>query len=209
MKRIAVLMALVLAVPLDALAQKPAEVSPDKPNMFTTKAACEEALESGNFRYYVPKFYGHNSRQPVDGVNRVVVPLESDTCLEMQVVGGRKFVVQKEGTMFRAHRNSDGSLSLYARDDCGNRVFDVVFPAPDLPVAEREPEPERPALYIPPPPPPREDDWVPSSPPPVVEKKGGKKWPWLVAGGLLLGGVGLSCATRHWPCPCPDGTKRQ
>jgi len=99
-------------------------------NMFSTMTACKTAMASGDFRYYEPKYFGLNANNPLNGVDRVPVPLESDTCLNMFVVGGWKFVVQKEGTVFRGEKLADGSLTLYARDDCGNPVRGVVYPAP-------------------------------------------------------------------------------
>lgn len=175
--------------------------APEKPNnVFPTKAACEAAMKSGNFRYYEPKFLGLKSREPIDNNTRVRVPLETDQCVDMQVVGGRRFVVQKEGTKFRAHVLPDGSLSLYARDDCGNRVYGAVFPAPAQPVTEAEPVP---APFAPP----------VYGPPPPVEKaayhepeirKGHKKWPWVLAG--IIGG-GAYATYYFWPCP--PGTTRK
>lgn len=108
--------------------------APAAPNTFPTLDACNEALRSGQLRFYEPRFFGLKTRNPVDNRERIAVPLESDACLEMLVVGGRRFVAQREGTLFRAHRLADGSLSLYARDDCGNPVYGVVYPAPAIPV---------------------------------------------------------------------------
>lgn len=114
-------------------------------------SACTAALESGNFRFYEPKYFGLSSRNPTNGVDRVVVPLESNLCIEMLVVGGRRFVVQREGTKFRAYKLPNGSLALYARDDCGNPVFGVIFPGA-APHSIVEPIRETPMLVLPPPP---------------------------------------------------------
>lgn len=161
-----------------ASAQKP------KPNMFSTMSSCSAALESGNFRFYEPKYFGLNSRNPANDVDRIVVPIESNICIEMLVVGGRRFVVQREGTQFRARKNPDGSLSLYARDDCGNPVFGVVFPPPPAPVYQEAPA-EVPA-YIPPPSPPVRS--VPERPMtidvPVIERTSSS---WGVTAGVMIG----------------------
>ena len=103
------------------------------PNTFVTPAACEAARTLGNFRYYEPSYFGLKGRNPVNGTTKIRVLLEHDLCIDMEVVGGRKFVVQKEGTPFRANVLADGSLQLYARDDCGNGVFGTTLPAPPTP----------------------------------------------------------------------------
>lgn len=181
------------------------------PNTFPTLAACSAALESGAFRFYEPKYFGLRTRNPVNGVDRIVVPLESDQCLQMLVVGGRRFVVQREGTLFRARRLADGSLSLYARDDCGNPVYNVVRTAPVLLEPEvRESQPIR-QHYVPPPPPRFVGPPIakPVPPPVSLEKKGGfcssKKCRWTL---IAIGGAVAGYATYYY-WPCPPGTVRK
>lgn len=196
-----------LVVALGAVAE--AQVQP-MPNMFPTMAACSAALESGAFRFYEPKYFGLRTKNPVNGIDRVVVPLESNLCLEMLVVGGHRFVAQREGTLFRAHRLADGSLSLYARDDCGNPVYGVVFPAPAVFEEIRTPisPPRIPHQRVEP---------VRQKPRRVrthhsvapVEKKSGFcsskkcKWTLVAIGGAAVGSV----AYYYWPCPA--GTVRK
>lgn len=105
-------------------------ITPVAPNTFTTLAACNGAMQSGDFRYYEPRYFGLNAKNPVNGVDRIRVPLESAQCIRMLVVGGEKYVAQREGTYFRAYRLPDGSLQLYARDDCGNPVYGVTIAPP-------------------------------------------------------------------------------
>ncbi len=108
--------------------------TPVAPNTFSTLAACNGALQSGEFRYYEPRYFGLNAKNPVNGVDRIRVQLESAQCIRMLVVGGEKYVAQREGTYFRAYRLPDGSLQLYARDDCGNPVYGVTIAPPLQPV---------------------------------------------------------------------------
>ncbi len=180
-----------------------AEAQPSaNPNMFSTMAACEAALESGDLRFYEPRYFGLKTKNPTNGVDRVVVPLESNDCLEMLVVGGRRFVAQLEGTMFRAHKLADGSLSLYARDDCGNPVYGVVYPAPSLRIVLEPVEvvPTSPNIR---PTPPRA--FVPV---PVESRRDGgcgKKCKWAI--GIIVGAAAGYAAWYYWPCP--PGTVRR
>jgi len=119
-------------------------------------------METGNFRFYEPRYFGLNTKNPTNGTSRIAVQLESPTCLEMLVVGGWKFVAQREGTWFRANNLEDGSLELYARDDCGNHVYGVTIAPRRSPIVVREPvyRSQPPVVYrepireIAPPPPP-------------------------------------------------------
>lgn len=204
MRRIVLCGAIVWSLAVgDVQAQAPAA-----PNTFATLDACSEALKTGQLRFYEPKFFGLATRNPVDNRSRIVVPLESDVCLEMLVVGGRRFVAQREGTLFRAHRLADGSLSLYARDDCGNPVYGLVYPPPVLPVVDEE---LREPLIVP------EREAGPVEPlrrqyrvsPVVKKKKGGFcsstacRLTVLAVGGAAAG----YAAWRYWPCP--PGTVRR
>lgn len=194
-------LALLASVPI-VTAQEPL-----KPNMFSTLASCEAALRSGALRFYEPKYFGLRTQNPTNGRDLVVVSLESDICLEMLVVGGRRFVAQREGTLFRAQRLPDGSLSLYARDDCGNPVYGVVYPPP-LP-GHGELIPLSPAV---PPDPPRFVGPELSRPTvvavaPETKKKGfcnSKKCR------LTLVAVGAAAGYAAWYYwPCPPGTVRK
>jgi len=188
-----------------------AEAQPQvKPNMFPSLASCNEARLAGQFRYYEPRYFGLSTRNPVNNADRVVVPLETDMCLEMLVVGGRLFVVQREGTLFRAQKRADGSLALYARDDCGNPVYNVVLSAPVLLEPEVRESQSAVQHYVPPPPPrflgPPDRKQVP--PPASTPKKGGfcssKKCRFTV---LAIGGAAGYATWRLWPCP--PGTVRR
>jgi hypothetical protein len=205
MKKSVLLLLAVLACGATAEAQVPA-----KPNMFPTLASCNAALLSGHVRFYEPKYFGLTTRNPVNNADRVVVPLETDLCLEMLVVGGRQFVAQREGTLFRALKRADGSLALYARDDCGNPVYNVILSAPVLltPEVRESQEPVRHYVPSPPPqflgPPIRKPAPVPVTP----DKKGGfcssTKCRFAVL--AVAGGAGYA-AWRYWPCP--PGTARK
>jgi len=183
-----------------------------QPNMFPTLASCNAALLSGQIRFYEPRYFGLNSKNPVNNVDRVVVPLETDMCLEMLVVGGRQFVAQREGTLFRARTQADGTLALYARDDCGNPVYNVVLSAPVRLTPEVRESPPVVQHYVPPPPPPRflgPPVRKPVPTPAVTEKKGGfcssKKCRFTVL--AIAGGAAGYAAWRYWPCP--PGTVRK
>ena len=149
--------------------------------MFSTMSACTAALESGNYRIYEPKYFGLNSRNPANGVDRIVVPIESNMCIEMLVVGGRQFVVQREGTKFRAYKLPNGALALYARDDCGNPVYGVIFPGPVISQPSAQPIREIPTL---PPPPSTPVAPLVVLPVPIVEQDSESEWG-ITASGML------------------------
>ncbi|HEV7702387.1 MAG TPA: hypothetical protein VGO63_03030 [Candidatus Paceibacterota bacterium] len=105
-----------------------------KPDKFSSKASCEAALTSGNYTVYEPKYFGLKDKNPVNGTTRITAPLETTECLEEFTVVGSRWVVQNAGTMMRWNVNPDGTLSLYARDDCGNPASLTQL----LPVTSRE-----------------------------------------------------------------------
>jgi hypothetical protein len=188
--------------------------APVPPNMFSTLAACRQALATGDMRFYEPKYFGLRARDPIDGVDRIAVPLESDTCLEMLVVGGRQFVAQREGTVFRARKLADGSLALYARNDCGNPVYGVVYPAPTVavlrdPVVRDTPLHEALPIFEPLGPVQAPLTPVRQSASVVTEKKKGfcssKKCRLTM---LALGGAAAGYAAWYY-WPCPSGTVRR
>lgn len=187
--------------------------TPTLPNMFPTLEACQRALASGMLRFYEPKYFGLRTRDPINGVDRIAVPLESDTCLEMLVVGGRRFVAQREGTVFRARKLADGSLSLYARDNCGNPVYGVVYSA-SVPQALRDPivlDPVAPPLYEPRSLPPVSEpssraNWTtPAAPKKSDGFCSSKKCRWTLA--VVGASAAGYAAWRLWPCP--PGTVRR
>ncbi len=92
--------------------------------------ATSEACLGGARNYYTPKFLSLHNKNPADGVKIVVAPLESDACVYMQVVGGYAWVWRRAGDKFRWNKNSDGALSIRARDDCGNDAPRIVYPTP-------------------------------------------------------------------------------
>lgn len=116
------------------------------PSVFRTPQACESALATDQFRYYEPKYLGDSKKNPVNGKDKVKVFLPHDMCLDLYTVVGWRFVVQKKGTAYRADRKQDGSLVLYARDDCGNPTRGgVPFSSPPPPpVVASIPTPEPP-----------------------------------------------------------------
>ena len=203
MKRILLVLAF-FAFGSVAEAQAPTKLD----NVFPTLATCEAALKSRDFRPYEPKYFGLKKRNPVNGVDRIVVPLEYDMCLDSEVVGGWKYVVHQEGTKFRALKLADGSLALYARDDCGNGVRGVVLPAPPPPVPEVV-RPTVPLVMQPLPTVTTERELDDRKTLFVSEKKGGfcksKKCRWTLAmlGTAAAGGA----AWYYWPCP--PGTVRK
>ena len=99
------------------------------PNMFEDKKACDAAMRTGDYRYYEPKYFGLKDKNPVDGESRRAVPIESDACVDMLTVSGRKLVVQKEGTILRWHAVNGVLKEPYARDDCGNTVYAIHYPS--------------------------------------------------------------------------------
>ena len=125
------------------IAPKPASGGPD---MFSDKETCLVALGAGNFSYYEPKFNGLKGKNPVDGKTKVVAPLESDACVKMLTVSGKRWVPQKKGTEFR-FKSSEGHLASvpYARDSCGNPVEEIAY------FQVRSEVDSPPVAYVPPP----------------------------------------------------------
>lgn len=98
--------------------------------MFDDKEACGAAMKTREYIYYEPTYFGLKNKNPVDGKTRRAVQMESDGCVEMLTVSRRKWVVQKEGTTLRWNTEEDGTLKEpYARDDCGNAVYAIHYPA--------------------------------------------------------------------------------
>ncbi len=155
----------VLAGPIQARS------SQSLPSVFRSQQACESALVTGQFRYYEPKYLGGSKKNPVNGNNKVKVFLPYDMCLDLYTVVGWRFVVQKKGTAYRADRKQDGSLVLYARDDCGNptRGGAPFSSPPPPPVAVSIPTPEPPMRQQRQPIEPRPAPTPSATPAPVVE----------------------------------------
>lgn len=121
------------------------------PAAFETREACHSAVLSGEgaYRIYVPKDLSGAKKDPVDGVTKVVAPLETAigvACVEMNTQWGRKFVPQAEGTELRFKVNADGSRTPYARHDCGNKIYSTSYPTPKQ--AEKKAEAEAPPSPI-------------------------------------------------------------
>lgn len=116
------------------------------PSLFATQKGCESAVNAGEgaYKFYVPKYLGGNKKNPVDGVTSVVAPLEAVACVQMDTTAGKKWVAQPEGAEFRFWKNADGSFkeTPYARHDCGNKVYGIVYPAPEVSVSEKKAEAE-------------------------------------------------------------------
>lgn len=103
------------------------------PHVFASEEACRVALRSGDYRNYEPKYFGGKNKNPVvEGKNKAV-PSELDACVDLDIVGGRKWVIQKAGTIFRFNLKADGSLEdvPFARDDCGNKVHGIAWLLPE------------------------------------------------------------------------------
>lgn len=108
------------------------------PSMFETQKSCESAVNAGEgaYKFYVPKYLGGHKKNPVDGgATKVVAPLEAVACVHMDTTAGKKWVVQPEGAEFRFMLNADNSLvdAPYARHDCGNKVYGISYPTPEVP----------------------------------------------------------------------------
>lgn len=114
-----------------------ASVAQAAPSLFHTQSACERAVVTGTYQGYTPRYFGGNKKYPIDGVTRVVAPLEHTACVLMDTTSGRKWVAQEAGDKFRFRVESDGSLRQppYARNDCGNRVYSISFPQEEQPAA--------------------------------------------------------------------------
>jgi hypothetical protein len=128
------------AVPVQTPVQKKAT---PLPNIFRTLGDCGAAMSSGRFRFYEPKYLSDHKKNPVNGNNRVEVLLPEDMCVPLFTVVGCRVVVQREGTKYRANKLPDGSLELYARDDCGNATCGKVVLPPPQPASTPTPVPSR------------------------------------------------------------------
>lgn len=99
------------------------------PSFFSTQNECEKAVIAGRYEVYPPRYFGNRGKDPVDGVTRIAAPTEFTACVHMKTMTGKKeWVVQAPGTMLRFHVASDGSLTPYARHDCGNEIDKISYP---------------------------------------------------------------------------------
>lgn len=119
------------------------------PWMFATREECDTAISAGekSYRIYVPKDTRNKGKNPVDGVTKVVAPLETVigvACVEMDTQMGRKFVPQAEGTKLRWKINADGPPTPYALDICGNNIYSISYGTLKLPEEEEKAEAETP-----------------------------------------------------------------
>jgi hypothetical protein len=141
-----------------------------KPNVFRTSDACVAGYLSGNFTFYEPTHFGLKSKNPVNGKDRILAPLESDACLRVLTVSGVAWAPEPKGTQLRWWANKDGSLKEpYAMEVCGNMVYDVVYPSlvkttPDPASRARDAAPIalEPPANLPPPPQYQEVQYAPS-----------------------------------------------
>ena len=131
MKRVVSLLLVVLMViPTISLAEE--SKAAEKPrNSFKTEDECEAALKSGKFEAYNPSVTTHKNDDPVNGVDRIMIPAETTMCMNVDIVGGARYIVVLEETELRARKNPDGSLAVYALNSCGNKIHNgPVIPAP-------------------------------------------------------------------------------
>lgn len=134
---VVVLVALMVLLPCAPLSAEELK----KPIIFDTKESCLEAVSSGEFTIYEPKWLGMKDKNPIDEKLKVAVPLEADACVFMLTSTGKRWVIQPRETMFRWLTNEDGSLlKPYALDKCGNPVYEIVYPTPK-PAQVEQPEP--------------------------------------------------------------------
>lgn len=103
------------------------------PNKFKTYEEAVAAYRSGNFSYYFPSDLRSYGKLPVDGVSRVLIPLEQDAVVQSPVVGGIYYVIMQTGSKFRWYKNSDGCVAdtPYAIDACGNAVLFFKYITPE------------------------------------------------------------------------------
>ncbi|MFA6077987.1 MAG: hypothetical protein WC724_03135 [Candidatus Paceibacterota bacterium] len=107
---------------------------------FDKKNQCMSALTTGEYRYYVPKAKYLKKLPLADGEGRQVLPIEKDACVHMFTIHGWQWVAQRDGDKFR-FEVKDGTLKIYARDDCGNPVKEIVYlstPTKEERVVEKE-----------------------------------------------------------------------
>lgn len=107
---------------------------------FDKKTQCLLALTTGEYRYYVPKAKYLKKLPLADGEGRQVLPIEKDACVHMFTIHGWQWVAQRDGDRFR-FEVKDGTLKIYARDDCGNPVKGIAYlstPTKEEMVVEKE-----------------------------------------------------------------------
>ena len=143
------LVVLILSVLMGATPVHAEELKPAKLSIFESKSDCEVAMASGNFTFYQPKHFGLKNRNTTNGTTRVVVELESDQCRNVLVVSGMKWIPEKKGTKKRANKAADGSVVIYARDDCGNDDITDQQQAPSAPASVVAQAPPAPAVQPP------------------------------------------------------------
>lgn len=110
----------------------PVEAQLTRPTMFPSRGTCVMAMESGNFNFYEPRYFGNRRWNPSNGMTKVVAPLEADVCLHMVTTSGWQWIIQRAGTLLRWNINAEGSRVPYARDDCGNAIDEIAYPSTTL-----------------------------------------------------------------------------
>lgn len=116
MKKLVLILAFILLFVAEAFAQ-------GGPNMFKTEVECRSAYLAGRFSYYTPKFFSHYKDNPVNGKDKVAVPIIADCGFKMRTVDGIRYVVLQAGTIIRCNVGLDGRMTPYAHDKCGNRIY--------------------------------------------------------------------------------------
>lgn len=165
---------------------------------------CIAALQSGEYRIYVPEDLRGTWRMPLDDKVYFRVVLSRDACVHMKIETGQKeFVAQKTDTVFRAIRVK-GIAVAYARDDCGNETDKIVFPPLKLTVGPMGPEGPQGIQGPAGPQGPKGDNGKDAVVPVVVEKRSNKKW-WLLATAGALGGGAAYAYSSCIFCKCPPG----
>lgn len=136
MKKLVMFALIIVALAMPAMAQQ------EKPTFFASEPQCVAALLGGNYVVYEAKYLGGRDKNPVDSPTKVVAPLEARACVDMFTVDGRRWVIQEVGEMLRWSLNTDGTRTAFARDDCGNDVYKVVYaPVQHAPVIVAPPAP--------------------------------------------------------------------
>ena len=178
----------------DASQQVAVVPNPAWPDRFGSdgEKTCIAALESEQYRIYVPENFDGTWRNPLDNKVHFRVWLNRDACVRMTIETGRmEWVPQKADTVFRATRVS-GIVKVYARDDCGNGADAISYPPLKLTAGPKgdKGDPGKNAVVLPP-----------------TSTRSNKKWWWIGGAALAVAGGGYaywyySCVN----CICPPGT---
>lgn len=167
---------------------------------------CITALNSGEYRIYVPEDLRGTWRMPLDDKVHFRVVLSRDACVHMKIETGKmEFVPQKADTVFRATRVK-GIAVIYARDDCGNEADKIVYPPLKFTVGPMGPMGPQGLQGPMGPQGPKGDNGKDAVVPVVITtKRSNKKW-WFIGGAAAAAGVGYAIWYYNCPtCVCPPG----